>query len=76
MPYGSLFSHLKQLLDDFTGAHVEMVAELMQVAGRYLYRLPETHTRADNMSTVCPLVCNAGACALMCIDFASLLHHV
>lgn len=67
MPYGSLFSHLKQLLDDFTGANVEMVAELMQVAGRFLYRLPETHTRADNMSTVrarflallhtCTLVC-------------------
>ncbi len=67
MPYGTLFSHLKHLLDDFTGAHVEMVVELMQVAGRFLYRLPETHTRADNMSTVCGcwgvlLGCAVGVC--------------
>lgn len=56
VPFGTVFSALKALLDDFAGHNVEAAAELLDTAGRFLYRLPETHSRMANMAEVntCP----------------------
>ena len=51
-PFGTVFSALKVMLDDFVGANVDAVAELLDTAGRFLYRLPETHVRMANMAEV------------------------
>lgn len=40
------------LLDDFSGHNVEAVAALLDTAGRFLYRLPETHERMATMAEV------------------------
>lgn len=49
VPYGGLFSMLKTLLDDFSGHNVDAAAALVEAAGRFLLRLPETETRMANM---------------------------
>lgn len=49
MPFGALFSMLKALLDDFAGHNVDAAAALVEAAGRFLLRLPETETRMANM---------------------------
>eukprot|EP00096_Caligus_rogercresseyi_P010059 TRINITY_DN3548_c0_g1_i3.p1 TRINITY_DN3548_c0_g1~~TRINITY_DN3548_c0_g1_i3.p1 ORF type:complete len:1212 (-),score=455.06 TRINITY_DN3548_c0_g1_i3:427-4062(-) len=36
---------LKQLIFDFSHHHIEMACTLMETAGRYLYRMPESHQR-------------------------------
>ncbi len=51
-PFGTVFSALKAMLDDFSGSNVDAVAELLDTAGRFLYRLPETHVRMANMADV------------------------
>ncbi len=51
-PFGTFFSLLKQLLDDFAGHNVDAAAALVETAGRFLYRLPETQTRITNMLDV------------------------
>ena len=47
--FGAIFSALKTLLDDFAGHNVDAAAALVEAAGRFLYRLPEAHTRMANM---------------------------
>jgi regulator of nonsense transcripts 2 len=47
--YGSLFSGLKGLLDDFVGPNIDSACELVEAAGRFLIRLPETKSRMENM---------------------------
>ena len=49
VPFGALFSMLKSLLDDFSGHNVDAAAALVEAAGRFLLRLPETETRMANM---------------------------
>ena len=49
VPFGGLFSMLKALLDDFSGHNVDAAAALVEAAGRFLLRLPETETRMANM---------------------------
>ncbi|CAL8462985.1 g2519 [Coccomyxa elongata] len=51
-PFGTFFSLLKSLLDDFVGHNVDAAAALVETAGRFLYRLPETQTRISNMLEV------------------------
>lgn len=52
VPFGTIFSLLKSLLDDFVGHNVDAAAALVDTAGRFLYRLPETQTRMNNMLEV------------------------
>ncbi|KAK9825703.1 hypothetical protein WJX81_008105 [Elliptochloris bilobata] len=52
VPLGSVFSMLKSLLDDFSGHNVDAAAALVEAAGRFLLRLPETETRMANMLEV------------------------
>ena len=52
LPPGAAFSMLKTLLDDFTGHNIDAACALVESAGRYLYRLPETSTRMANMADV------------------------
>ena len=40
------------MLDDFAGPNVDTAAALVENAGRYLYLLPEAHTRMANMLEV------------------------
>lgn len=51
-PFGTFFSLLKSLLDDFVGHNVDAAAALVETAGRFLYRLSETQTRIANMLDV------------------------
>lgn len=51
-PYGLLFMCLKQLLDDFQHHNIDAACALVDTAGRYLIRLPETKTRMENMLDV------------------------
>lgn len=47
--------HLAQLLlDDFSGPNIEATAALLDTAGRFLYRTPETHERMASMAEVLP----------------------
>ena len=61
---------LQSLLDDFVQHNVDTACGLLETAGRFLYRLPETHTRMANMAEVCtllgPLVTFAGSKADSC----------
>jgi hypothetical protein len=43
------------LLDDFTGHNIEATAALLDTAGRFLYRTPETHERMATMAEVSSL---------------------
>ncbi len=47
---------LQSLLDDFVQHNVDTACGLLETAGRFLYRLPETHTRMANMAEVCTLL--------------------
>ncbi|KAL0026394.1 hypothetical protein WJX79_005678 [Trebouxia sp. C0005] len=51
-PFGTIFVMLKSLLDDFVQHNVDTACGLLETAGRFLYRLPETHTRMANMAEV------------------------
>jgi hypothetical protein len=64
-PFGTVFSALKVMLDDFVGANVDAVAELLDTAGRFLYRLPETHVRMANMAEVTRHTANSSAHAVL-----------
>ncbi len=61
---------LQSLLDDFVQHNVDTACGLLETAGRFLYRLPETHTRMANMAEVCtllgPFVTFAGSKADSC----------
>lgn len=37
---------MKMLLFDFSHHHIEMACTLMETCGRFLYRTPDSHTRA------------------------------
>ncbi|KAK9809827.1 hypothetical protein WJX73_010709 [Symbiochloris irregularis] len=52
LPLGAFFTMLKALLDDFAGPNVDTAAALVENAGRFLYLLPEGHTRMANMLEV------------------------
>ena len=49
--YSNLFA-VQSLLDDFTHHNVDTACALLETAGRFLYRLPDTHTRMANMAEV------------------------
>ncbi|KAA6426413.1 MAG: hypothetical protein FRX49_03524 [Trebouxia sp. A1-2] len=51
-PFGTIFVMLKSLLDDFVQHNVDTACGLLETAGRFLYCLPETHTRMANMAEV------------------------
>ncbi len=53
---GSHCAMLQSLLDDFVQHNVDTACGLLETAGRFLYRLPETHTRMANMAEVCTLL--------------------
>jgi hypothetical protein len=55
---GSHRAMLQSLLDDFVQHNVDTACGLLETAGRFLYRLPETHTRMANMAEVCALLEN------------------
>lgn len=46
--YGTVFTCLKQLLDDFTHLNIDAACALIETAGSYLVRLPETQGRMEN----------------------------
>ncbi|KAL3151997.1 hypothetical protein ABBQ32_001118 [Trebouxia sp. C0010 RCD-2024] len=58
-PFGTIFVMLKCLLDDFVQHNVDTACGLLETAGRFLYRLPETHTRMANMAEVMMKLKNA-----------------
>lgn len=58
-PAGTAFSMLKTLLDDFVGHNVDAACELIECAGRYLLRRPDTTTRMNNMLDVMMKLKNA-----------------
>ncbi len=41
-----------QLLDDFSGHNIESACALVEGAGRFMYRCPETRVRMENMMEV------------------------
>ena len=43
---------MQACLDDFTSYNVDAAAALLESAGRFLYRHPESHTRMANMLEV------------------------
>ena len=47
-----IFACLQSCLDDFTHHNVDVACSLLEACGRYLYRLPESHTRMANMLEV------------------------
>lgn len=46
--FGTVFTYLKQLLDDFTHMNIDAACALIETAGNYLIRLPETQARMEN----------------------------
>ena len=48
----TLLGMLQSLLDDFVQHNVDTACALLETSGRFLYRLPETHTRMANMAEV------------------------
>jgi regulator of nonsense transcripts 2 len=58
-PPGAAFSQLKALLDDFSGHNVDAACALVEAAGRYLSRRPDTATRLTNMLDVMVKLRNA-----------------
>jgi regulator of nonsense transcripts 2 len=56
---GFVFSCLKTLLDDFMHHNIEVACHLLETAGRFLYRSPETHVRTKNMLEIMMRLKNA-----------------
>lgn len=52
IPFGTVFTNLKNLLDDFTHHNIDAACALIETAGGFLIRLPETHIRMENMLEV------------------------
>lgn len=50
--FGTVFTNLKNLLDDFTHHNIDAACALIETAGGFLIRLPETHIRMENMLEV------------------------
>ncbi|CAK9155116.1 unnamed protein product [Ilex paraguariensis] len=48
-PTGLVFSCLKACLDDFTHHNIDVVCNLLETCGHFLYRSPETTMRMANM---------------------------
>lgn len=46
LPSGTYFACLKRLLDDFVGHNIEAAAALVEGAGRFMIRCPETKVGA------------------------------
>ncbi|GMH39542.1 hypothetical protein BSKO_07440 [Bryopsis sp. KO-2023] len=47
--FGTVFTYLKQLLDEFTHHNIDAACALIETAGGFLIRLPETQIRMENM---------------------------
>lgn len=45
VPFGTVFSMLKQLLDEFSGHNVDTACALLETAGRFLILVPESKSR-------------------------------
>ncbi|KAL4452134.1 hypothetical protein ABPG75_007796 [Micractinium tetrahymenae] len=58
-PPGTAFSMLKSLLDDFAGHNIDAACAMVETAGRFFYRLPETSTRMANFLEVMMKLRNA-----------------
>ena len=58
-PAGTSFLLLKSLLDDFSGHNVEAACALVEGAGRYLLRRPDTTVRMTNMLEIMMKLKNA-----------------
>eukprot|EP00887_Chlorella_sp_A99_P007640 scaffold20.g7640.t1 len=58
-PPGAAFSMLKSLLDDFAGHNIDAACALVETAGRFFHRLPETSSRMSNMLEVMMKLRNA-----------------
>ncbi|KAL4437467.1 hypothetical protein ABPG77_003448 [Micractinium sp. CCAP 211/92] len=58
-PPGTAFSMLKSLLDDFSGHNIDAACAMVETAGRFFYRLPETSTRMANFLEVMMKLRNA-----------------
>jgi len=41
--------YLKQLVEDFTGHNIELVACLLETCGLYIHKTPEVHQRFNQM---------------------------
>ena len=52
MHFGTVFTFLKQLLDDFVHHNIDAACALIETAGSFLIRLPETQIRMENMLEV------------------------
>jgi len=52
LPYTSTFMILKVLLDDFTQKSIDVLSALLETAGRFLFRTPETAVRMSNILEV------------------------
>jgi regulator of nonsense transcripts 2 len=46
---GVIFNCLQKCLDDFTQHNIEVACNLLEVAGRFLFRTKQTHMRTKNM---------------------------
>ncbi|GAM23759.1 hypothetical protein SAMD00019534_069340 [Acytostelium subglobosum LB1] len=49
LPNPVAFNYLKLCFDDFTHHNIDIACTLLEVCGRYLYKLPETQFRLKNM---------------------------
>eukprot|EP00899_Mesostigma_viride_P014203 jgi/Mesvir1/22784/Mv14173-RA.2 len=58
-PPGVAFSCLKTCLDDFTHHNIDVACQLLEVAGRFLYRLPATQQRTANLLDILMRLKNA-----------------
>ena len=58
-PVGTAFLLLKALLDDFFGHNVDAACSLVETAGRYLLRRPDTAVRMTNMLEIMMKLKNA-----------------
>ncbi|CAD7702075.1 unnamed protein product [Ostreobium quekettii] len=59
IPFGTVFIFLKQLLDDFVHHSIDAACALIETAGSFLIRLPETQIRMENMLEVMMRLKNA-----------------
>ncbi|MEW5297640.1 MAG: hypothetical protein WDW36_000836 [Sanguina aurantia] len=48
LPPGPFFSHLRQLLDDFQGHNIDAAVAMVETAGLFMHRVPETHDRMEH----------------------------
>uniref|UniRef100_A0A061R4F1 Regulator of nonsense transcripts 2 n=1 Tax=Tetraselmis sp. GSL018 TaxID=582737 RepID=A0A061R4F1_9CHLO len=59
IPYGTIFHLFKALLDNFSPPNIEAMCSLLECAGRFLYKNPETSSRMVNMLEIMMRIKNA-----------------